>query len=485
MMTKQAVMNNSSPTSSFGEETLIRVSDLLSILMLQTSGARVSFKAPDGSYQLVNEALAGLFGKSVQQIVGLHDRDLFPAPIVTQLESSDRQILAGAEGTSDELYISIDGVSERFRWVKFPVMGADATILSIGSVLLDIEQHDTIAQLKQSLQQVQQTNRELNQAVVKLDLLAATDILTGAWNRRRLEETASSEMDRLKRYEHPLSLLMIDIDFFKKVNDQYGHDVGDLVLAELAALVKNTLRRADSLTRWGGEEFVVLCPNTTLSTMAILAERVREKVAQACFPAVKNITVSIGGAECVNGETWEQWLKRADAALYRAKAGGRNQVQLAPEVPKRVGIGENLAANFVHLSWHAAYECGNPVIDGQHQALFGHSNELMTGLLSARPADEISILIDKLIDAVVEHFTDEEVIISAAGFPGAAAHATIHRGLVDNAIKLVNRFHGGTLAVGELFQFLARDLVARHLLGADREFFPYLSAGRQSERSSQ
>ncbi len=218
----------------------------------------------------------------------------------------------------------------------------------------------------------------------------------------------------------------------------------------------------------------MLCPNTTLSTIAILAERLRGKIDYAPFPEVGRITVSIGVAECVAGETWEQWVHRADAALYRAKACGRNQVQVAPETPQRLGIGENVAANFVRLAWHSAYECGNALIDDQHRGLFSDANSIIAAVLSRRPADEVVAVIGTLIQDIVRHFEDEEAILAAVGFPEAANHAAIHRELVDKAVVLVGRFHAGTLGIGELFQFLAHDVVALHMLGADREFFPYM-----------
>ena len=221
---------------------------------------------------------------------------------------------------------------------------------------------------------------------------------------------------------------------------------------------------------------MVLCPNTTQSTAAVLAEQLRERVAETVFSPVEAATVSIGVAECSTGETWDQWFNRADAALFRARISGRNQVQRAPEAVQRAGIGENVAANFVQLSWHSAYESGNAVIDQQHKALFGDANQLLAAILSGRPRDEVAALIDTLINHVVQHFEDEEVIINATGFPGAQGHAAIHRTLVDKAADVANRFHGSTLDVGEVFQFLAHDVVARHMLGADREFFPFLKA---------
>jgi diguanylate cyclase (GGDEF)-like protein/hemerythrin-like metal-binding protein len=319
---------------------------------------------------------------------------------------------------------------------------------------------------------------KLKVTIEELDRLASTDKLTGSWNRRRLEETVKNEMDRLKRYDHPLCLMVLDIDFFKKVNDRYGHGTGDFVLIELAALVRSSLRTSDALARWGGEEFVVLCPNTMLPTAALLAERLRNKIAGASFPEVGQVTVSVGVAECLPEETFEQWFKRADEALYRAKSGGRNQVQIAPKTPDRAGAGESAAVSFVQLVWNKSYESGNEVIDHEHQVLFRDANELLAAILSGRPVDMVEVIINTLIRDVVKHFQDEEAILVKAGYPRVAEHAAIHRKLADNAVMLVEKFHTGTLGIGELFNFLAHDVVAKHILGADREFIPYLDAGR-------
>jgi len=349
-----------------------------------------------------------------------------------------------------------------------------APVLFIGVVMLETARLDNLESMQKSLESLQHTNQELQKNLVELSQLASTDKLTGAWNRRRLEEALVSEMDRLKRYDHPLSMLILDIDFFKKVNDVYGHIVGDQVLVTLAKVLQSNLRASDTLTRWGGEEFVVLCPDTILGTVTMLAERLRENVAKAPFSEVGQVTISVGVAECMVDEAWEDWFKRADAALYRAKEGGRNQVQIAPQAPERDGSDKNMTANLVRLSWHATYECGNPVIDEQHRGLFADANNLLGAVLSARPEAEVAEQVNTLVTDVVLHFKAEESIIRAAGYPGADAHAAIHSALVDKAVRLVKHFHEGTLSIGELFQFLACDVVARHMLGADREFFAYL-----------
>jgi diguanylate cyclase (GGDEF)-like protein/hemerythrin-like metal-binding protein len=461
---------------SFAREHAIPASCLVALMVPQTLGAAIGVKGLDGRYHLGNGVMQKLFGKSFEQIVGITDAELFPPEVARQLQQSDQNIRAGVTTSSDNLDFFMNGERVQCLLFKFPVHGPDGQLLFIGIAMLDTARHDNLEAMQKSLENLQHTNQELQKNLVELSRLASTDKLTGAWNRRRLEETLANEMERLKRYDHPLSMLILDIDFFKKVNDVHSHHTGDQVLIQLTNVVQSSLRSTDSLTRWGGEEFVVLCPNTTLSTAAMLAERLRERLAKTVFPNVGQVTVSLGVAECMAAETWEDWFKRADAALYRAKACGRNQVQIAPETPQRGGVGENVAANFVRLSWHVAYECGNPVIDDGHRGLFADANQLLGAVLSARPKEEVATLVDKLVSDVLAHFKQEEAIISAAGYPGSAEHAAIHQTLVDKAVVLVRHFHAGTLAIGELFQFLAHDVVARHMLGADREFFGYLQS---------
>lgn len=335
--------------------------------------------------------------------------------------------------------------------------------------------HDTELGIILAAQRLEQVNQGLRTAFDELDLLAGTDKLTGAWNRRWLDEVVPLEMDRMARYGHPLSLLILDIDFFKTINDDHGHDAGDQVLIELVRQLRSALRVSDSLARWGGEEFVMLCPNTTLTTASVLAGRLREKIAKVDFPQAGRLTVSIGVAECLPGETWEQWFQRADSKLFQAKSGGRNQIQISPDTPQRGNAGEKDAARFLLLVWHEAYESGHEEIDREHQALFGRANDLLAALLSGRPPDEAAEIADAFVGDIALHFQQEEAAITAAGYPGAESHAEIHRELYAKSVRLADLFRNGLLEPGELFQFLAQDVVAKHILGADREFFHYLA----------
>jgi len=182
----------------------------------------------------------------------------------------------------------------------------------------------TVYQIHRLNQQLKRTNKQLKE-------IAHTDALTKIWNRYRMELAIDAEMAAAIRYGHSCSVLLFDVDHFKSVNDTHGHDVGDQVLTRLAQEVQSMLRVSDFFGRWGGEEFIVLAPHNTLEQAAVLADRLREHVAQLEFELVGQITISIGVAELTTTEdARRQFLERADKAMYQAKQAGRNQVKLAP-----------------------------------------------------------------------------------------------------------------------------------------------------------
>ncbi len=159
----------------------------------------------------------------------------------------------------------------------------------------------------------------------KLEELATTDLLTGLYNRRKFEETLLKEIEEAKRYNKIFSIILLDIDFFKDINDTYGHQVGDYILQTIAKLIKRLLRKTDTVARWGGEEFVIILPNGKINGAFQLAERLRKSVEAIEFPIDKKCTISLGVTEYQTGDTPHSILKRADLALYAAKQSGRNR----------------------------------------------------------------------------------------------------------------------------------------------------------------
>lgn len=175
---------------------------------------------------------------------------------------------------------------------------------------------------------VQTANHEM-----QLMQLAAHDPLTGAGNRRAMDEAMDLAIAHRKREQRCSSVLLIDLDKFKRINDGHGHAKGDEVLIKVSRSIDNRIRKTDGFFRIGGEEFVVLALGDRLATAARLAEDLRAEINDECDIAELDISISIGVAELVDGESAQEWLGRADNALYDAKRGGRNQVSLA-EFPK-------------------------------------------------------------------------------------------------------------------------------------------------------
>ncbi len=184
---------------------------------------------------------------------------------------------------------------------------------------------------------------QLEMARRQIHRLAFLDELTGVNNRRHFMTEAAAEFGKAKRYELPMSVIMLDADNFKRINDIYGHARGDDVLRKIAAACQDGLRNIDILARYGGEEFVILLPVTDAQSARIVAERVRANVAELHVqsgndPALK-VTISLGVATCAaHTVSLEALLHRADQALYRAKRNGRNQVQHADDKPLLAAI---------------------------------------------------------------------------------------------------------------------------------------------------
>lgn len=176
--------------------------------------------------------------------------------------------------------------------------------------------------------------RERNEMLERLKVLSITDDLTQLYNSRHFHRQIKIEIERACRYHHPLSLLMIDIDWFKSFNDRFGHLQGDAALSHVGRFIQMSLRAMDSAYRYGGEEFAVILPVTTGEEALVAAERIRAKVEQS--PVVFEdgtsapLTLSIGIGDYNPGETENQLIQRADQALYQSKENGRNRITFFP-----------------------------------------------------------------------------------------------------------------------------------------------------------
>ena len=192
------------------------------------------------------------------------------------------------------------------------------------------QQRKVIEQFYNNLEQiVEERTAELKEANATISRLAATDELTGLSNRRSFNDRFSAALSYARRHTCPLSLIMIDLDNFKTVNDTFGHSQGDHVLRAFADLLREMIRTEDLAARWGGEEFIIILTHTSIEAATALAERIRVAFEQQSSRLISSLlSASFGVVQLQNGEDEDAIVRRADAALYRAKHEGRNRVVL-------------------------------------------------------------------------------------------------------------------------------------------------------------
>lgn len=182
------------------------------------------------------------------------------------------------------------------------------------------------AALDHSHQNLLQTRQKELKYLEELERLSTTDPLTGLSNRRHMDQIIETHFSNAKRYSTPFTLMIFDIDNFKQINDTYGHNVGDDVLISIADLARLSFRKTDYIARWGGEEFLVLLPQTSLQDAAVLAEKLRQRIEESDFTLDSPVTCSFGVTRCQSNLDIYELIDRADNALYQAKETGKNRV---------------------------------------------------------------------------------------------------------------------------------------------------------------
>ncbi|CAI8152703.1 GGDEF domain-containing protein [Pseudidiomarina mangrovi] len=203
----------------------------------------------------------------------------------------------------------------------------------IASVLVFAALFIYLIRLQNFNQQIQQANKrlalaehELREKNVLLHQVSVTDKLTGVYNRHHLDTVLAEEFEHARRYHRPLSLVLFDLDRFKRINDQHGHQVGDYVLTQFARLGRDNVRRSDTFGRWGGEEFLLICPELTAPQAAEVANKIRQLLADRQWQLGFTQTVSAGVCERGDLQSVDHFISAVDRQLYRAKASGRNTV---------------------------------------------------------------------------------------------------------------------------------------------------------------
>ena len=217
-------------------------------------------------------------------------------------------------------WISIKYDQEVDYVILWKVIAFFSFIFIVGYLLYRKQQR-----LKESLQEA---NEKLEVAYEALQEIAITDKLTQLYNRHKLDEVLEAEKSRVDRYGGCFGIIILDIDYFKIINDTYGHHVGDIVLEELSKLLKENTRSTDVIGRWGGEEFLIIAPNLGTDDIENFAQNLKEKISKYLFNNEYNITVSMGISIYETEEDVEKCLVRADNALYISKNSGRDKITI-------------------------------------------------------------------------------------------------------------------------------------------------------------
>ena len=276
----------------------------------------VYVKTAQGAYCIVNEAFAKYRQQPSAALIGLRSRDLTKdADLAALSEAEDQRVLAGEVISKEQYTLQERSGDEVFRVVnKRRCVAVDGSLVVVG-----IDHYIT----------------EWRLAERRLKQLAEEDVLTGLTNRRHFGVEARRALEHEQRYGLKLSLLLFDLDFFKRINDEHGHNVGDEVLREMAHRMLACFRKSDLPGRWGGEEFIALLPHTPIETAVQVAQRLRASLADVPVQTQSGpiqVTLSGGCAQWQAGDTLETLVGRADAALYRAKHAGRNRIEVSVAV---------------------------------------------------------------------------------------------------------------------------------------------------------
>jgi diguanylate cyclase len=279
-----------------------------------TIDAQIIIEPDSGTIIRVNNAVVDLFNIEEQNLVNAKFDEIF---VEETKKPSNREFLYNAAFQ--------DGVVIR----EFKNNLGDIIPVEIIFSLIPWSGKNVLLASMRNIRERKAAERKLEEAYRKLEILSRTDPLTGLSNRRALLENINHEKFRNERSDEIFSIIICDIDDYKNINDSYGHNAGDYVLKEISNLITHSLRKQDYVGRWGGDEFLLLLPNTAVKGGRILADNIREKVSDFNFQyreTMIKLSMSFGVAEFRKGLSVHDCIKNADESLYKAKAQGKNKV---------------------------------------------------------------------------------------------------------------------------------------------------------------
>lgn len=341
------------------EKRLLEQQDQLVNQILNLENFSFALKIAEGEFLYISpgsvQQLKGI--TKVKSIIGKKDRSAFIKPFLDQIES-DREFTnqkAKHFYSINHVTIKTKTKNRSFLVVKFKIGQFPIPVLAkkaiIGILIIDTDskqvqtnstetdktiQPSKFSQLIKEMKKIikndsifeKDSSKKLKQLIPQLEKISNRDFLTGLFNRNNFEEIIQLEIKKSIRFKYPINILIIDIDDFKRINDNYGHLSGDAVLKDLSKVLRSSVRETDYICRWGGEEFVVMLPKCDLDDAQSIAEKLILNTRKKAFKPTK-ITVSIGIAQLKDNENITSWFIRADEALLKAKRTGKDKFSIA------------------------------------------------------------------------------------------------------------------------------------------------------------
>ena len=270
----------------------------------------------------VSEAFLGLTGYTRDELIS-HTHNILRDTQTPQKIYKDlwMTISSGHSWKGEIKNKKKDGSSYWVNAIISPIFNNDKNVIAYESIVQDVTLKKVLLEFNEKLES------EVKKQTKKLEILAITDKLTGLYNRVKLDDELASNYKYFEEFSENFSMIIIDIDHFKNVNDTHGHQIGDTVLTEIAKLLKRSVRSTDIVGRWGGEEFMIICPKTDIEHAYAIAENIRKEVESYKFSRVGQITVCAGISEIVSNKNLDAMVSKADTLLYDAKHNGRNIVK--------------------------------------------------------------------------------------------------------------------------------------------------------------
>ena len=320
--------------------------------------------------------------------------------------------------------------------------------------------------IEQANKELLMLHEQLKEENEKLLKSAIKDELTGIYNRKFFEKRVVEEMEIADRANEHISLIIFDLDRFKLVNDNFGHQFGDEVLKRTTQIAGDLIRKTDFLNRVGGEEFAIILPNTNKAQAVFVAEKVRKALEDNKHFKVGQVTGSFGVAERMKAESLRSWYKRADNALYQAKNTGRNRVVDSDKI--------DIPLVSLQVQWRQEWNCGNDEIDEQHDKILQIANDLITKIYAGASHNECMDMIKLFLEYAVNHFATEERILMEIEYDGLIAHIKKHEYLTNKAIYLKECYEKKELQPAAFLSFIIDEVVVEHLTKEDTKFFALL-----------